>query len=453
MRKLLTGVAFWVACAPVALAAEVTDFTLENGLQVVVIEDHRVPVVVHMVWYKIGAADEPAGHSGIAHFLEHLMFKGTGKLAPGEFSATVELNGGSDNAFTNQDYTAYYQRVAADRLGLMMEMEADRMTGLVLTDEVVLPERDVILEERNQRIENDPGGLFNEQKQAAQYLNHPYGTPIIGWKHEIAAHTGQDALDFYREYYAPNDAVLIVAGDVRPEEVRALAEENFGKLAANPDLPERRRPSEPPQLAERRLSFSDPRVGQPYVSRSYLAPERDPGAQKDAAALVYLAELLGGSNTTSLLARTLQFDDKTALYTTAYYDGLSLDDTTFTLLVMPVPGRGLAEAEADLDRVIARFLTDGVDEAAFERVKMQLHANEVYRKDSIEELARVYGEALTTGLTIDDEKAWPDILQQVTPDDVEAAAARLFDKRQAVTGYLSQNDAEQTAAPETETTR
>ena len=452
-RCLVPALLVGSAMALPARAEQVTSFTLENGMDVVVIEDHRAPVAVNMVWYRVGAADESPGKSGIAHFLEHLMFKGTDTLAPGEFSATVELNGGSDNAFTNQDYTAYYQRVAADRLGLMMEMEADRMTGLVLTDEVVLPERDVILEERNQRIENDPSGLFNEQKQAAQYLNHPYGTPIIGWKHEIAALTGQDALEFYREYYAPNDAILIVAGDVRPEEVRALAEENFGKIAANPDLRERSRPSEPPQLAERRLSFSDPRVGQPYVSRSYLAPERDAGAQEEAAALVYLAELLGGSNTTSLLARTLQFDDKTALYTTAYYDGLSLDDTTFTLMVMPVPGRSLAQAEADLDRVIARFLADGVDEAAFERVKMQLHANEIYRKDSIEELARVYGEALTTGLTVEDVKAWPDILQRVTPADVEAAAARLFDKKRAVTGYLSQNDAEQTAAPETETTR
>ncbi|NDR55615.1 M16 family metallopeptidase [Aliiruegeria sabulilitoris] len=423
-----------------ALAEEVTSFTLENGMDVVVIEDHRAPVAVNMVWYRIGAADEPAGKSGIAHFLEHLMFKGTDTLEPGEFSDTVEQNGGSDNAFTSQDYTGYFQRVAADRLDLMMEMEADRMIGLVLTDEVVLPERDVILEERNQRIENSAGALFGEQRRAAQYLNHPYGIPIIGWKHEMETLSREDALDFYKEFYAPNNAILIVAGDVTPEDVRGMAEEHFGPIAANPDLPERVRPSEPPQRAERRLAYSDPRVGQPYVTRSYLAPQRKAGSQEEAAALVYLAELLGGSSASSLLGQTLEFDEKTALYTTAMYDGVSLDATTFDVLVMPVPGRSLAEAEADMDRVIEAFLAEGVDEATFERLKMQLRASEIYRKDSLQGLARAYGEALTSGLTVEDVQAWPEILQQVTPEDVEAAAARLFDKRKAVTGYLQETD-------------
>ncbi|MFV0333584.1 MAG: M16 family metallopeptidase [Tropicimonas sp.] len=445
-RCLLPALLLGPALTLPAGAEEVTGFTLDNGMEVVVIEDHRAPVAVNMVWYRVGAADEPAGKSGIAHFLEHLMFKGTDRRAPGEFSATVELNGGSDNAFTGQDYTGYFQRVAADRLDLMMEMEADRMTGLTLTDAVVLPERDVILEERNQRTENSPGALFNEQRQAAQYLNHAYGKPIIGWKHEMEGLTRQDALDFYRANYAPNNAILIVAGDVEPGAVRAMAEAHFGPLAANPELAPRQRPAEPPQRAERRLSYSDPRVGQPYVTRSYLAPERDPGAQEEAAALVYLAGILGGSNTTSLLARTLQFNEKTALYTSSFYDGLSLDDTTFTLLVMPVPGRSLEEAEADLDRVIARFLEEGVDEEAFARLKMRLHAGEIYRRDSLQGLAQSYGEALTSGLDVADVQAWPDILQQVTPADVEAAAARLFDRRRAVTGFLLKDDAP-TGAP------
>ncbi|SDK53825.1 M16 family metallopeptidase [Aliiruegeria lutimaris] len=439
-RRIAPALLLSFALALPALAEEVTSFTLENGMDVVVIEDHRAPVAVNMVWYRIGAADEPAGKSGIAHFLEHLMFKGTDTLEPGEFSATVELNGGSDNAFTSQDYTGYFQRVAADRLDLMMEMEADRMTGLVLTDEVVLPERDVILEERNQRIENSAGALFGEQRRAAQYLNHPYGIPIIGWKHEIETLSGKDALDFYSEYYAPNNAILIVAGDVTPADVRVMAEEHFGPIAANPDLPERVRPTEPPQLAERRLSYSDPRVGQPYVRRSYLAPQRKAGSQEEAAALIYLSELLGGSSASSLLGQTLEFDEKTALYTTAMYDGVSLDATTFEVLVMPVPGRSLAEAEADMDRVIETFLTEGVDEASFERLKMQLRASEIFRKDSLQGLARAYGEALTSGLTVEDVQAWPEILQQVTPEDVEAAAARLFDKRKAVTGYLQETD-------------
>jgi zinc protease len=227
-----------------------------------------------------------------------------------------------------------------------------------------------------------------------------------------------------------------VAGDVDPQAVRDLAEENFGTIPANADLPERVRPEEPRQLAERRVTFEDPRVAQPYVMRSYLAPERDPGAQEDAAALVFLSELLGGSGATSLMGRTLQFEEKTALYTGAFYDGVSLDETTFSLIVMPVPGRSLAEAEADMDRMIARFLEEGVDQDAFERLKTQLKADQIYRKDNLQSLARAYGEALTSGLTVEDVQAWPEVLAAVTPEDVMAAAERLFDKRRSVTGYL-----------------
>ncbi|WP_068119358.1 M16 family metallopeptidase [Tropicimonas marinistellae] len=433
------GLALTASCALTlpAMAETVSSFTLDNGMDVVVIEDHRAPVVVNMVWYRVGAADEPPGKSGIAHFLEHLMFKGTDELEPGEFSETVAQNGGSDNAFTSQDYTGYFQRVAADRLGLMMQMEADRMTDLVLSDAEVDPERDVIIEERNQRTENSPGALFGEQRAAAQYLNHPYGIPIIGWRHEMEELSRQDALDFYRLNYAPNNAVLIVAGDVAPDDVRALAETHFGPIPANPDLEARARPTEPPQIAERRISYEDPRVAQPYVMRSYLAPERDAGAQEDAAALTFLAELLGGSGQTSLMGRTLEVEEKVALYTGAFYDGMSLDDTTFSLLVMPTPERSLEEAEADMDRMIATFFDQGVDLEAFERLKTQIRASEIYRKDSLQSLARGYGEALTSGLTVADVQAWPDILDAVTPEDVMAAAERLFDRSRAVTGYLS----------------
>lgn len=439
-RRIAPALLLSSALATPALAEEVTSFSLDNGMDVVVIEDHRAPVVVNMVWYRVGAADEPPGKSGIAHFLEHLMFKGTDTLEAGEFSSIVELNGGSDNAFTSQDYTGYFQRVASDRLSLMMEMEADRMTGLTLTEEEVLPERAVILEERNQRIENSAGSLFSEQMRAAQYQNHPYGIPIIGWQHEMEGLSREDALDFYSDFYAPNNAILIVAGDVAPDEVRTLAEEHFGPIPANPELAERARPTEPPQRAERRISFEDPRVGQPYVSRSYLAPERNAGDQEEAAALSYLAELLGGAGPTSLMGQMLEFEEKTALYTTAFYDGMSLDQTTFTVLVMPAAGRTLEQAEEDMDRAIARFLEDGVDVEAFERLKMQIRAGEIYSKDSLQGFARKYGEALTSGLEVADVQAWPEVLQAVTPEDVEAAAARLFDKRNAVTGYLQKAD-------------
>ncbi|QCO56101.1 insulinase family protein [Pseudorhodobacter turbinis] len=445
LRSLLLPLVFAAMSATSALADKVTTFTLDNGLEAVVIEDHRAPVVTHMLWYKIGSADEAPGKSGIAHFLEHLMFKGTDTVAPGEFSATVEAQGGNDNAFTSYDYTAYYQRVAADRLDLMMKMEADRMRGLVLSEQDVKTERAVIIEERAQRTDSDPGSLFGEQRRAAQYLNHPYGTPVIGWKHEAEALTREDALAFYRTYYAPNNAVLIVAGDVTPEEVKAMAETHYGPLPPTPDLAPRLRPTEPPQLAERRLAMSDDRVAQPYMIRTYLAPERDSGAQQDAAALSVLAELLGGSGTTSVMAQALQFGEAPkAVYSSAFYSGLSLDVTNFGVVAVPTPGTSLTELESAVDDVIAQFLEDGVDPDAFARIKRQLRADEIYARDNVEGLARNYGTALTSGLTVADVQAWPDILQAVTPEQVMEAAQKVFDRKNAVTGWLERSDDPQT---------
>jgi zinc protease len=420
---------------PAMADEQVTHFTLDNGMDVVVIEDHRAPVVVHMVWYRAGSADEPAGASGIAHFLEHLMFKRTETMETGEFSRTVARNGGRDNAFTSYDYTGYFQRVASDRLGLMMQMEADRMVNLRLDDDEIATEREVIIEERNQRVENSPAALFREQKDAVQYLNHRYGVPIIGWRHEMEALGREEALAFYERFYAPNNAILVVAGDVTPEEVRALAEEHYGPIPANPDLPARTRPMEPPQTAERRLIYRDARVAQPYVSRSYLAPERDSGAQETAAALTVLAEVLG-SGTTSVLAEALQFDSQIATFTGAFYSGMSLDSTTFDLVVVPSEGVTLEEAEAAMDRVLADFLTTGVDAEQLDRIKMQLRAAQIYARDNVDSIANRYGRALTQGLTVQDVQDWPAILQAVTADDVMAAARMVLDRRQAVTGWL-----------------
>jgi zinc protease len=443
MKRLLVSIALLLAAALPLRAAEVSSFTLGNGMEVVVLEDHRAPVVVHMVWYRVGAADEPPGKSGIAHFLEHLMFKSTETMESGEFSRVVAANGGTDNAFTSYDYTAYFQRVAADRLELMMEMEADRMVNLRLTPEEVDTERQVILEERNQRTENEPGALFSEQRDAAQYMNHPYGIPVIGWRHEMEGLTLEDAKAFYREHYAPNNAILIVAGDVEPEAVREMAERHYGAIPANPDIAPRARPSEPPQRAERRLTFADPRVAQPYVVRTYLAPERDAGDQREAAALLLLAEVLGGSGQTSVLARKLQFDTQTAVYTSAFYSGTSLDDTTFGLVIVPSEGVGLAEAEAALDRAVAEFLEEGVDDDQLERIRTQIRAALIYEEDDIEALARSYGMALTSGLTRADFEAWPEILKTVSEEEILAAAARVFDRRNAVTGWLTGTESEE----------
>ncbi len=447
MPRVFATMGLALALCSAAHAEDVTTFTLPNGLQGVVIEDHRAPVVVNMVWYRAGSADEKRGTSGVAHFLEHLMFKGTKTMAPGELSKVVEANGGSDNAFTSYDYTAYFQRVASDRLDLMMRMEADRMRNLILSEDDWQTERQVIIEERNQRTDSDPGALFNEQMRAAQFLNHPYGTPTIGWKHEMSALTREDALEWYRKHYAPNDSILVVAGDVTPDAVRTLAERYFGPLAPSDAITERHRPSEPPQLAERRLSYSDPRVSQPYVIRTYLAAERDAGDQRQAAALTILAEILGGSGQTSVLARKLTVESATAVYATAFYDGMSLDDTTFGLVIAPTDGVTLAEAEAALDRTVAEFIAAGVDADQLARIKTQIRAGLIYGKDSTQSLAQLYGAALTSGLTVADVQAWPDVLQAVTAGDVIAAAKTVFDRRHAVTGLVTRDAPAEGAQP------
>ena len=441
MRNFLVGLIPALMLAWPAQAADVTTYSLENGMDVVVVEDHRAPVVVHMVWYRVGSADEPAGASGIAHFLEHLMFKATDELEAGEFSETVARNGGSDNAFTSYDYTGYFQRIAADRLEMVMRMEASRMDGLALVPEDIATERDVVIEERNLRTENDAGALFNEQMRAALYLNHRYGVPIIGWKHEAHSLTLEDAEAFYKAHYGPNNAILVVAGDVEPEEVRSLAETYYGVIPPNPAIVvPRARTQEPPQLAERRLSYTDPRIGNDYVVRNYLAPERDPGNQEKAAALTFLAELLGGSPTNSVFARKLQFDAQKAVYTGAWYSGQSLDDTSFGMAIVPVEGLSLDEAEAALDQAIAEFLEEGVDSEELARIKMQIRASQIYALDNVSALANRYGAALTSGLTVEDVDAWPGILDAVTEEDILAAAREVFDDRKSVTGHVRQSD-------------
>ncbi len=419
-----------------ARAADVSSFTLDNGLEVVVLEDQRAPVAVHMVWYRVGSADEPPGKSGIAHFLEHLMFKGSENVGPGEFSEVVAANGGTDNAFTSFDYTGYFQRVASDRLDLMMEMEADRMARLRIAPEFVDPEREVVLEERNQRTDNDPDALFGEQRRAALFLQHPYGRPIVGWRHEIEGLTLEDANAFYDEHYAPNNAILIVAGDVGPEEVRRMAEKHYGPIPANPAIEPRARVQEPPQLSERRMVFEDARIAQPYVIRSYLAPSRREGDQREAAALELLSEILGGSAITSVLAQKLQFETNQAIYTDTFYNGLALDYATFTFVTVPPEGTSLADGEAALDAAVAEFLEEGIDAEQLDRIKTGFRASRIYMEDNLQSLANRYGNALTQGLTVEDVKAWPEIIDSITEDEILAAARGVLDRRQAVTGWL-----------------
>jgi zinc protease len=428
-----------------AQAADASEFTLANGLQVVVVPDHRTPVVTHMVWYRVGSADEQPGKSGIAHFLEHLMFKGTDKHPAGEFSQIVAKLGGQENAFTSQDYTAYFQRVAKEHLATVMGFEADRMTGLVLTDDVVLPERDVVLEERRMRTDNDPGSQLSEAAQAAMYTNHPYGHPIIGWEDEIKGLNRGDALAFYRRFYTPNNAILVVAGDVTEGEVRKLAEETYGKVQRTAEPGPRVRPTEPEPRAQRRVTLTDARVAQPSLSRTYLVPPYRTN-KKDSAALDVLAQILGGGST-GRLYRGLVVDKGLAAGASAWYQSTALDDTRFGFSASPRPGVGLDTLEQGLDTVIATIAADGVDAAELERAKTRLVAESVYAQDNQATLARIYGAALTTGTTVQDVKNWPDEVKAVTADEVRDVARRYLLPARAVTGYLAKPAADAATDP------
>jgi zinc protease len=411
-------------------------FTLGNGLQVVVIPDHRTPVVTHMIWYKVGSADETPGKSGLAHFLEHLMFKGTSKHPVGEFSQTVLRIGGNENAFTSTDYTGYFQRVPREELGKMMEFEADRMTGLILKDENVLPERDVVLEEFNMRVANNPEARLSEQIMAALYLNHPYGRPVIGWHQEIEKLDREDALAFYKRFYAPNNAILVIAGDVDAGDVRPIAERTFGSIAAQPAIPARRiRPQEPEPAAPRTVTLSDPRVEQPSLRRSYLVPSAATAAAGESPALDVLAQLMGGGSN-SYLYRRLVVERPLAVNASAAYQGTALDATQFTISVSPRSGVEFAQIEQMIDDVIADMGQNAARAEDLERVKTQLIAEAIYAQDNQATLARWYGGALTTGLSIEDIRSWPDRIRAVTAEQVREAAQKWFDKKRSVTGYL-----------------
>jgi zinc protease len=421
--------------ARLAGSPSIVDFRLDNGLSVVVIPDHRAPVVTHMVWYRNGSADDPPGKSGIAHFLEHLMFKGT-KLHPqGQFSEVVTELGGQENAFTGNDYTAYFQRVAKEHLGVMMEFEADRMTGLALTDEVVAPEREVVMEERRMHCDADPGAQLNEAVQATLFTHHPYGVPIIGWSHEIEGLNRTDALDYYHRFYTPENAILIVAGDVEADEVRRLATLSYGKISPRGEPPRWQGPREPAAVARRLVTLNDEKVEQPSWQRCYVAPSFRIARPGEAEALEILAHLLGGGQT-SLLYRSLVLDQQIAVAAGAHYMGTALDETRFFLYAMPSPGVTMQALDVAIDGVLARFITDGVDANALERAKTRLVADAIYAQDSQAMLARWYGSALATGLTMEDVRQWPARIEAVEPASIIAAATKYLDHRKSVTGYL-----------------
>lgn len=413
----------------------VSRFVLDNGLEIVVIPDHRAPIVTHMLWYKVGSADEAPGKSGIAHFFEHLMFKGTTNHAPGEFSRRVAEIGGQENAFTSYDYTAYFQQVTPEALQTMMAYEADRMRNLVLTEAVIAPERDVILEERGSRVENEPGGLLGEEVNATLYQNHPYGVPVIGWMHEIEALNRTDAIAFYERYYAPNNAVLVVAGDVSAERVRTLAEQTYGKVARGPVLPARLRPREPEQNTRRTVTLNDARVSQPSFRKAWVVPSYATGASGEAEALDLLSEILGGG-VRSRAYETLVVEQAIASSVGAYYQSDALDDTSFEIYGRPRGGATIAEVEKALDAEIARIAEEGVSEDELAAAKKRYVRSLIFARDSQRGMAHIYGATLTTGGTIEDIAKWPERIEAVTAQQLQAVAQRYLVPDRSVAGYL-----------------
>ena len=410
-------------------------FALQNGMQVLVVPDHRAPVITQMLWYHVGAVDDPPGIGGLAHFFEHMMFRGTTANPGNAFSLTVARNGGEDNAFTTHDYTAFYEQIAKDRMRVVMGLEADRIANLDLSDPNVRTERDVVMEERRMRVDNDPQSLMREQMAAALYLTHPYGRPVIGWPDEIRRIGRIEAQDFYQHHYAPNNATLIVAGDVTPEEVRTAAEAEYGKLPARELVP-RWEFAQPGRLGETLLNVARPDVKVPVFFRMYRVisyPEAKPG---EAEALETLAQLLGGDST-STLYRKLVLEKKLATDAGASYDGYARDDGEFGIYAVPRPGVKLEQVEKAVDDAIKGYASALPNPAEFTRVKTQLIADAIYRRDNQYEMASAYGQALSIGLTVDDVEQWPDRIRAVPGPAVRQAANKYLVRRDAVTGYLT----------------
>lgn len=424
-----------VAAAEVAAGPKAKNFKLANGMDVVVIPDRRAPVVTHMVWYRVGSADEAPGTSGIAHFLEHLMFKGTEKIPPGEFSKIVAANGGQDNAFTSQDATAYFQRVSKENLPLVMEIEADRMANLRLDEKSVLTERDVILEERRSRVDNDPSSILNEQLMAALYQSHPYGIPVIGWRHEIAELDRNDALNFYSKYYAPNNAILVVAGDVDADEVKALAEKTYATVKKNGKITTRARPKEPPHQAGVRLTLEDPRAGKATLQRLYIAPSYASAKEGEAEALDMLMKI-AASGTTSRLYKKLVVEQKKAASAGGWFSGTGLDSGRLGFAIVVGGKTPIEDVERAMDDVIEEIKAKGVTQKELDRAREAYIADLVYSSDSQTRLAQRYGWAMATGRSVEAVEAWPDRLKKVTVEDVNKAARTYLDLKQSATGYL-----------------
>jgi zinc protease len=430
------------ATAPPAVAAErplfgAEVFVLPNGLRVAFVESRRAPVIAQYLFYGAGAGEDPAGRSGTAHFLEHMMFKGSPRVASGEFSRRVAREGGNDNAFTSRDVTAYYQHVEASRLPLVAMMEADRLAAALIPADEVESERQVVLEERRQRTDTNPRALFGEAFDAALWgPQHWRGRPIIGWPDEIRAITRQDLLDFHARWYAPANAVLAVSGAVGIEEMKRVAAEEYGAVPARAATPARNRPGAPETIpVQERITRNDPRVPQPSFARAMVAPTLSFGDRRHAYPLEVLAHLLG-SGPGSRLHRAL-VEAGLAVSAGAGYDSESLGIGEFNLFAAPRPGTTPERVEAVLVGEVKRLLDDGVQEEEVRRSIRQMTAGALLSLDSFGAAPRMIGSALAIGLPLEAVEYWPARIRGVTAAQViEAARAVLGGGTPSASGWL-----------------
>ena len=436
-RALLLAGALLLAAGPTRAGVfNPEEFALGNGLQVVVVPNPAAAAVVQMLWYKVGAADEPPGRSGLAHMLEHLMFKATDRRPADAFSRLVASVGGRENAFTSQDATGYWQVVAPEHLEMVMELEAERMHRLVLREDEIERERQVVLEERRSRTDRSPAAVLAEAMRAALFRNHPYGTPTIGWRHEIEALSIDDLRAFYRRHYVPNNAVLVIGGNVDPGTVRTLAERHYGPLEPSADPPARIRPLEPPARVARRLVHRDPTVAEPSWRRFYPAPSHRLDPEGHVYALQVLAEALSG-DATGRLHRRLVVEDGVAVSAGFAFSPDAYDHGTAALWAAPRTGTSVTALEEAVDAEIGRILSEGVDPEEVARAKRRLRASAVFARDSLQAGAHLLGEALVVaGVPVAEAEAWPERIDAVDAAAVNRAARALFRPESSVTGVL-----------------
>ncbi len=409
-------------------------FTLDNGMRVVVIENRRAPVVTHMVWYKTGSTDDPFGKSGIAHVLEHLMFKGTAAVPDGEFSKIVARNGGTENAFTARDYTAYYQNIARDRLELVMFLESDRMKNLRFSEKSFSPELEVVKEERLMRTENNPAALLAERRDSLLWGEHPYARPVIGWKKELAALTTEDAERFYNAHYSPDNAVLVVAGDIDADELKPLAQKYYGAIPPN-RAPVEKRPFPTSYPVTGKIEMRHPQVHLNSIQRAYAAPSYSSKEKNKAFAFAVLEETLGSYHLGKLYKHFID-KTKTARYVGTFYDGFAADRGVFSIAIHAADGVAPAELEQELNRFLK---TVSFTDSDVEKAKKRLIAGIEHLNDDPETSANVAGLFYVLGLDIDDLKNRTANIAAVTPDDTRKAFAELRSSA-SVTTYLMPQD-------------